>query len=161
MKTLLITTSLILFGCGFQNEEKGHNAITSQQALTRKAIAEKYEMVQSINESDIIGKWKLIASFMTVEMPTGERGNTILLDQERLYDIRTNGVYHIDNETSHKWKWELTDNKTTFFNWGDEIDPDNEIEDYDQWKIRIAKDTMEWIQKVDDEFLYEVLVKVK
>ena len=56
-------------------------------------------------------------------------------------------------------KWELTENNTTFFDWGDEIDPEDEPEDYDQWKIRIGKDTMEWILKVDEEYAYQVLVR--
>ncbi len=159
MKTILALTTLLLMAFGSSTNSENLNAITSQQKLTRNALAKKYDLVKSISEDQIIGKWKLIASFMTVEMPDGGRGNTILIDEEWLYDIRKNGVYHMYNETDHHWKWELTENNTTFFDWGDEIDPEDEIEDYDQWKIRIGNDTMEWIQQVDEEYLYQVLVK--
>lgn len=159
MKTVLALTTLLLLACGNSTNGENLNPITSQQKLTRNALSKKYDMVKPIKEDQIIGKWKLIASFMTVEMPDGGRGNTILIDEEWLYDIRNNGVYHMDNETDHNWKWELTENNTTFFDWGDEIDPEDKIEDYDQWKIRIGNDTMEWIQKVDEEYLYQVLVK--
>lgn len=159
MKITIVLTTLLLCACAMQTNGENLNVITSQQTLTRKAIEEKYDLVKPIKEDQMIGKWKLIASFMTVEMSDGSRGNTILMDDELLYDFRTNGVYHIDNEIDHDWKWELTKNNTTFFDWGYEIDPENEIEDYDQWKIRIGNDTMEWILKVDEEYAYQVLVK--
>ena len=101
MKITIVLTTLLLFACAMQTNGENLNAITSQQTLTRKAIEEKYDLVKPIKEDQMIGKWKLIASFMTVEMSDGSRGNTILMDDELLYDFRMNGVYHIDNEIDH------------------------------------------------------------
>lgn len=159
MKLTLAFVALLLFACGTSTNDENLYAITSQQSLTREAIVEKYHLVEPIEEDQLLGKWKLIASFMTVEMSDGGRGNTILIDKELRYDFRANGIYHLNDEVDFEGKWELTENNTTFFDWGDEIDPEDEPEDYDQWKIRIGKDTMEWILKVDEEYAYQVLVR--
>jgi hypothetical protein len=155
---LALVTAILLIACETQTNDN-LNAITNQQSLTNKSLADKYDLVKSIDGNQIIGKWKLIASFMTIEMSDGSRGNTILPDGATTYDIRPKGVYYIDDYLDEGCKWELVENNTTFFDWGCDIDPEDELEDYDQMKIRIGNDTMEWIQKVDDEYIYQVLVK--
>lgn len=161
MKRFIVIYGLLIVSCGPNSNGGNLNAIINQKDLSMETFTEKYKLTQQINREQVIGKWKMIASFFTVEMPDGSPGSTILFDKERIYEYQSDGTLIVNGNQEYTSNWKLIKNNTILIEYDKEMKKSDNLEDYDDWRVRIAKDTMELIQKVDSDYIYEVLVREK
>ncbi|MDG1333960.1 MAG: hypothetical protein P8P74_16605 [Crocinitomicaceae bacterium] len=144
--TLFALIVLLLMSCS--NSGEPLNAITDLKNLTHSAAHSKYQKVTSINKEDLYGEWTIISSFFTNN--GGQAASTFGLEG-RKYKIKKDGSYILDNSAlgfdTKKGTWKLESNNTVF---NDGVESNH---------IRINGDTMEWIEQIDDDYSYFVLVK--
>jgi hypothetical protein len=159
LKVLLFTFT-IFCSCSFQtNQNEPINAFTTLESFNPYLVAYKLKKVKPISPEEIYGEWDLIASFFSTTNKDGRKSKTTFGLEGRKYHIKQNGEAVIDNRPFGKdysiidSKWKLNSDKTTFQCGGEE-----------PYQIRVNKDTMEWLYKVDieiskDDYFYFLLVK--
>ena len=140
---------MILFSCAFQTDNSEPlNTITELKEFTHNRVESKLKKVNPINIDSIYGDWTVIASFFTIK---DHQSGTSYGLEGRKYQINKNGKLIIDlsafDAGKKKCRWELKSNKTVF-NDGKE-----------SWHIRVKGDTMEWMQQMENDYTYLVLVK--
>lgn len=150
-KALFAISVIALISCSVSHDEP-LKAITDLKKFSHAAAESKYQKVVPVEKEDIIGDWTMIASFFTIH---GSRAVTTFQIEGRKYKINEDGSLIIDNKALGVDKeyeilnrnWKLKSNNTVF---------DDGKESY---HVRIKGDTMEWIEPVDEDYAYFVLVK--
>lgn len=117
-------------------------------SFSHKIAAEKYRNVKPVSPEDLYGNWEIIASYFTI---VDDNLKTTFQLEGRKYDIKQNGQLIMDNTTFGFGKrdrtWKLESNNTVFH------------EGLESYHVRVYRDTMEWIEQSDSDYVYFVLVK--
>lgn len=146
-KSLSSILILLLISCSVSSDEP-LNAITDLKKFSHSAAQAKYKKVVTINKEDLYGEWTMVSSFFTM---SDIQSVTTFQLEGRKYSINKDGSLIMDNSAFGYGKktknWKLKANNTVF---------DDGVE---SWHVRIKGDTMEWIEQLDDDYSYFVLVK--
>jgi hypothetical protein len=150
-KSLCSVSVILLISCSVSNDEP-LNAITELKKFNHSAAEAKYQKVNPINKENLYGDWTMISSFFTIK---SIQSVTTFQLEGRKYTINEDGSLIIDNKAlgvqkknrllNRKW---LLESNNTIFNNGTE-----------SWHVRVKGDTMEWIEQIDENYSYFVLVK--
>lgn len=149
--TLFLATIILFVRCVIYDEEPLY-AITNLKEFTHSAAEMKFQKVVPISKEEIIGDWTMIASFFTIK---SQQLVTTFQLEGRKYIINDDGSLIIDNKA-------LGVNKryrTLYRNWS--IETDNHVfsDGKESWYVRVQGDTMEWLSKNNDDYLYYVLLR--
>ena len=156
-KALSIISVILLISCSVSNDEPLNadeplSAITDLKKFRHSAAEAKYQKVVPINKDDLYGAWTVISSFFTIK---DSQSVTTFGLEGRKFSIKENGSLIVDNSAfaseeeyrTFNRNWALKSNNTVF---------DDGQESY---HVRIKGDTMEWIEQIDEDYMYFVLVK--
>jgi len=121
--------------------------ITIQEFSFGKA-AMKYYKSDSVSAENLYGNWEVIASFFTL---TQESLKVPFKIEGRKFSFQENNKGKMDNTAfGYDVKdiiWEISDDGKYY------------LEGEEKFRVRLEGDTMEWIGKVDIDYLYFVLVR--
>ena len=145
----VIIISLSIGSCSSEKviNDNPLNAIINIREFSYAAAETKYQKSVPIKKEDLYGDWTMISSFFTLRK---QKSISSLEFEGRKYKIEEDGTLTItipnrflffSGKVKENWKLEL--NNTVFNN----------------NHVRINGNVMEWIQKVDDDYIYFVLVK--
>ena len=145
----LFAVAFLFISCSnSSNQNEPINALTTLDLFSHEKAAEKFSKVVPISPEDIYGNWEMIASYFTVK---DQDVKTTFELEGRKYQIHEDGKLVIDNTAlgfdKFNRMWKLQSNNTVFHD-GNE-----------SWHVRVYNDTMEWIEKIDSDYSYFVLVK--
>jgi hypothetical protein len=146
-KSLFAVSAMLLISCSVSNDEP-LNAITDLKKFGHSAAEAKYQKVIPINKEDLCGDWTMVSSFFTV---ISQQLVTTFQLEGRKYTINEDGSLIINNAALGHGKktanWKLKSNNTVF------------DDGFESMHVRIKGDTMEWIEQMDEDYSYFVLVK--
>jgi hypothetical protein len=145
--TLFAIASILILSCTHEFSEP-LNAITDLKEFTHAAAKSKFEKVESIEKESLYGEWTVIASFFTIK---DSRSVTTFRIEGRKYTINKDGNLITDTSMfggdKRTEKWKLKSDNTVF------------DDGFESWHIKVRGDTMEWMQQMDEDYSYFVLVK--
>lgn len=144
---LLVTVSILVMSCS--SDTSGPiNAITDIESFSHAEAKSKFGKVESIQKELLYGEWTMISSYFTNQ--STESVSTFGLEG-RKYSINKDGTVKIDNSAlgfgESTGKWKLTSDNTVFH------------DGLESWHVRVNDEIMEWIEKIDEDYSYFVLIK--